>query len=220
MKAVVISLLFGSVVSFSAFAGLSLPQSVDLLAVNGKKVKETRSIELPTGDNQLVIRYSQVLKDGSARKMFESKPLVVTVTVADSNQDMAISHKQFRDYQVAKAAFRNAKAGWMLTTDGNGAYLATSELPGNPGLFPYQDIERAIKAYNFQYGISLVTVDLEVETPASNAREFQIGSASDTAKKQQQLKVEDPMVTEIKKWYLQANDQERKALLKWMIENN
>ncbi|MDG3088243.1 DUF2057 family protein [Vibrio hannami] len=204
-------------------AELSVPRTVDVLAINGVQVKEKEHYTLNAGENQLVIRYAQVLKKGSLKKQFESKPYVVSVSVINQSSDYRITHKRFLNYSAAEAAFKNDKAGWVLETDNGSIMLETVELPGNPGFMPYQDIEKAVANYNQQAGIEIsdpvgdvqkvveVKKDVVKPTPAvveSSASVSSVAVGSNSAE----------FVKDIQSWYLNASDEERKSLLKWMIE--
>ncbi|WED20606.1 DUF2057 domain-containing protein [Vibrio sp. JC009] len=216
-----------SVLSFSTFfipfcshADFTFPRTVNLLVVNGNKVSEPDSIILPKGDNQLVIRYEQELKKGSGTKKLVTKPLVIVVEVGDSSDEMAITHKRFREYHAANAAFANNKADWSLIINGEKQAISPVILPGNPGMLPYRDIEKAVANFNLDHGIKLTSVE-SLQEPIDEEVAAQVQSETEMVIVEQpvELKVEDTFVTDIKKWYLKASGEERKSLLKWMIDN-
>ena len=81
--------------SSSAFADLTLPATVDVLALNGKQISESSSLNLPEGRNQLVIQYVERLRKGSDRKRYKSKPYVTYINVNNVDDNATISHRFF-----------------------------------------------------------------------------------------------------------------------------
>ncbi|MDC0609979.1 DUF2057 domain-containing protein [Vibrio sp.] len=193
-------------------ANLTIPNTVELMALNGQKLKltiEKNEVEVHSGQNEIVYRYVEVLKDGSKQRKYQSAPLVSLIDVPE-NEDLTLSHKAFSNYTMAAVAFRTDKVDWTITdTTGKQKSLNPEILPGDEGLFPYANIERLIEKYNASHNINIAPAALiQSEVNAAESEKININTNSDA------------FIKEIKSWYLTASDIERKALLKWMIENN
>lgn len=218
MKKYWVSLLAICSWGVSHAATLNFPNTVELMAVNGQKVKiNGHSIELHEGKNEVVYRYAEVLKNGSNKRKYQSDPLVSVFDVPQ-NGDITVSHRKFNTYSMAEVAFRTEKVNWQLiSSDGDSALLSPQVLLGNDGLFPYSDLERAIEKYNLTHNIEISPMAL---TPTSSDIEPKSVSSNIKNNKIQINTGSDEFIKEIKSWYLDASDLERKSLLKWMIEHN
>ncbi|WNJ96080.1 DUF2057 domain-containing protein [Vibrio ruber] len=217
IQSIFVGVLVASFAGTTFAAELTLPGSVELLALDGQKVDHTNTLKLSEGQHQLVFRYEESLRFGTRNKKYQSTPLIVSIPFAESAQ-MTLSHSRFRDYSAAESAFENGTVSWQLAdqqarlTD-----LEPVELPGNPGFLPYQNIEAAIQRYNRQHEMSSVKttpafdVRPQEQEPLNNSRQAVAHPPSDARNSKN-------FVPRIQAWYLQATDAERKALLKWMIE--
>ncbi len=192
-------------------AELTLPGSVALLALDGKKNHQSGVLTLPEGKHQLVFRYEEALRFGTRKKKYQSSPLIVSVQLPEA-AEVVLRHSRFRDYSAADSAFLNDKVEWQLeNAQGALSDLQPAILPGNPGLLPYQDIEAAVLRYNQQNSVA--------EMPRlvrGQQAEIMAGQTENHHSKTHPFS--DDFTIQIKSWYLQASDAERKALLKWMIE--
>ncbi|SHF75274.1 DUF2057 domain-containing protein [Vibrio gazogenes] len=217
----ILGVLAGSFSCATLAAELTLPRSVELLALDGQKVAHTAVLQLPEGKHQFVFRYEESLRFGSRKKKYQSMPLIVSIPFSDSAQ-MALRHSRLRDYSAAESAFKNGTVAWQLSnSQGKLTELHPVELPGNPGFLPYQNIEAAIGRYNRQHGIPMssgsasVRAEQGAATPKQqktmNPRQTVVPEPSDA-------QYTGDFVPRIQAWYLHATDAERKALLKWMIE--
>lgn len=202
-------------------AELTLPGSVELLALDGQKVNHTGELKLPEGKHQLVFRYEESLRFGSRNKKYQSTPLIVSIPFSESAQ-VVLRHSRFRDYSAAESAFENGTVAWQLADpQGKLTDLQPVELPGNPGFLPYQNIEAAIERYNRQHGIatsSLGKAAPAVQVPATFTQQKPMNSRQTVIPESSDSGYSGDFVPRIQAWYLQATDAERKALLKWMIE--
>lgn len=174
---------------------LHTPFTVELLAINGKKVDTAQhDYPLRDGNNQIVLKYVKSLRNGNKNSKFETKPLVANIQVTSDNQDFYIKHNQFNTYTQAVSAYENNTFGWTLSSNGKRVPLTTEVLPSNTGFMPYHDIERVIKDYNKKNHVQIVHNDV---TPTNNN-----------------------FIAEFKSWFLDASPEEKKAMLKWMIDNS
>ncbi|SIO94301.1 YccT family protein [Vibrio spartinae] len=217
----ILGVFAGSFSCLTLAAELTLPRSVELLALDGQKVEHTEVLELPKGKHQFVFRYEESLRFGSRKKKYQSTPLIVSIPFSESAQ-VALRHSHLRDYSAAASAFKNGTVAWQLV-DPQGKFtdLQPVELPGNPGFLPYQDIEAAIGRYNRQHGIPLSSGGTSVraeQVPATTKPQQPMNSRQAVIPESTDAQYSGDFVPQIQAWYLQATDAERKALLKWMIE--
>ncbi|KUJ00440.1 YccT family protein [Vibrio sp. MEBiC08052] len=213
--------LVGSCSCATLAAELTLPGSVELLALDGQKVNHTSELKLPEGKHQLVFRYEESLRFGSRNKKYQSTPLIVSIPFSESAQ-VVLRHSRFRDYSAAESAFENGTVAWQLADpQGKLTDLQPVELPGNPGFLPYQNIEAAIGRYNRQHGIPMSSVGSSVQTEqalVTRKQQKPMDTLQTVIPESSDSRYSGDFVPRIQDWYLQATDAERKALLKWMIE--
>ncbi|RQW63890.1 DUF2057 family protein [Vibrio viridaestus] len=186
--------IIGFLLTLNANASmLEVSSNVDVLAINGKAVKEKRQYELENTKNQLVVQYVEALRNGSTTKKYQSKPYVLEVSSV--NGDMKLSHKSYLNYSAADAAFRNNINGWTFQNkNGDSIELNMSVLPNVSSIMPYQDIESTVKQYNTNNQISELNNDA------------------------QSVEYTNISMKDVKVWFLNSSQQDRKAILKWMIE--
>ncbi|MCE0493293.1 DUF2057 family protein [Vibrio salinus] len=191
---------------FTNAATLRFPDTVELMAVNGQKMKvDGHLVELHKGNNELVFRYVEVLKHGTKKKKYQSAPLISVINVFQ-DRILTLSHRVFNTYAMAEVAFRKDNVNWKLSySNGDVKALTPDVLPGNEGLFPYANIEKLIEKYNLSHNINISPTTL---SQVSRPEKININTNS------------DEFIKKIKAWYLNASDIEKKALLKWMIEQN
>lgn len=210
MKITKIALLALAVFTpFSNAASLNLPYSVDLLALNGKEQGDKAALEtLSQGKQQVVIRYSKTLKDGSKRALYTSKPFVFEFDVKNASEDYKLSHKKFRNYKAAEAAFNANKIGWKIEHNGQVEPVQPEVLLAE-GFMPYSDIEKAIRYHNKEKGIVL-----------TSAGAMNVTEAAVTVSESGKVEVTGDAVTQLKLWYSKASKAERKEFKKWMIDQD
>ncbi|PWI33913.1 DUF2057 domain-containing protein [Vibrio albus] len=198
-----------SVASFTHAASLDLPYSVDFLALNGVE-QDSKDVlaSLKPGRQQVIIRYSEELRDGSTNELYVSKPLVLNLDVKADSDEYSLDHKNFRTYKAAEAAFDNNKAGWTLEHNGISEVVYPEELLAD-GFMPYANIEKAIRAHNKEKGIVLTS------SGATNVTEAVV-SVSDSG----EVEITGDPVTQLKLWYTKASKDERKAFRIWMIDQD
>jgi uncharacterized protein YccT (UPF0319 family) len=192
----------------SQAAELELPYSLDVLAVNGKKVTDKSALgDLPVGKQQIVIRYTDTLKDGSKEKLLSSKAYVLDLDIKQATDSFSLSHKKFRTYRAASVAFDTGNIGWSLKRNGNTLPVQLEILEGS-GFMPYVNIEKTVRAYNQKKGIILTSTGTMDITDAVVSVDKKTGKAEISG---------DP-VTQLKLWYTKASKDEQKAFRRWLID--
>ncbi len=198
-----------AVAPFAHSASLDLPYSVDLLALNGIKQDNKSVLEsLKPGKQQIIIRYSKDLRDGSKSKLYISNPYVLELDIASEADEYALEHKNFRTYKAAEAAFDHNQVGWTLEQNGTSKDVYLEALLAD-GFMPYADIEQAIRNHNKEKGIVLTS------SGATNVTEAVV-TVSDSG----EVAITGDPVTQLKLWYTKASKDERKAFRIWMIDQD
>jgi hypothetical protein len=197
------------VAPFTHAASLDLPYSVDFLALNGVE-QDSKDVlqDLKPGKHQVIIRYSEDLRNGSTNELFVSKPMVLELDIKDAADEYALDHKNFRTYRAAEAAFDQNKAGWTLEHNGYSEQVFPEELMAD-GFMPYANIEKAIRKHNKEKGIVLTAAGATNVTDA-------VVSVSDAG----EVEISGDPVTQLKLWYTKASKDERKAFRIWMIDQD
>lgn len=191
--------IIAALVSFSTFANvLEVRSGVEVLAVNGLKVKVSDSYEINKGFNQIVVRMSKRLTNGSTREQFISKPYIISF---NADRDVLVEHPKVLNFTDAEKKFRHAP-NWSILQGGSPLVYDSRFLPGKEGFMPYLQLEDIINEYNEVNGIVL-TADLD--TPAGQL------------KKAEKAKSEE-VVKQLKLWYSKANTSQRTEFRRWMID--
>lgn len=205
-KLLAMSLIAFSPLTFSAF--LDLPNSVELMALNGVKQDSTEVLNsLPNGVNQLVIQYSADLADGSRTKTYTTKPLVFQFAVDNATDNYKLSHKAFYNLTTAKKAFDKGTMGWALTKNGSAHQVKVEKMIGS-GILPFADIEKAVRFHNKEKGVVLTM---------SGARELDEAVVT-LDEKTGKVEITGDAVTQLKLWYTKASKEEQKEFRRWMID--
>ncbi|TMX47362.1 DUF2057 family protein [Vibrio sp. Hep-1b-8] len=191
--------IIAALVSFSTFANvLEVRSGVEVLAVNGLKVKVSDSYEINKGFNQIVVRMSKRLTNGSTREQFISKPYIISF---NADRDVLVEHPKVLNFTDAEKKFRHA-TNWSILQGGSPLVYDSRFLPGKEGFMPYLQLEDIINEYNEVNGIVL-TADLD--TPAGQL------------KKAEKARSEE-VVKQLKLWYSKANTSQRTEFRRWMID--
>jgi len=206
LKFVAIALVTFSPLTFSA--SLELPNSVELMALNGVK-QDSKDVlqDLPNGVNQLVIRYSSDIRDGSRAKQYSTDPLVMQLDVDDENSQYELTHKAFYNLTAIKRAFDKGTMGWKLTKNGSAHSVEVEKMIGS-GILPFANIEKAVRFHNKEKGVILTT---------SGARDLDEAVVT-LDEKTGKVEITGDAVTQLKLWYTKASKEEQKEFRRWMID--
>ena len=184
-------------IPFSHAATLKGTNGVELLAIDGQKIKtgmfQSGDLNVTDGEHQVVVKYSKRVKDD----MVYSKPYIFVV---DIKGDTEITVKRFNSTSQAKYAVKKG-LNWIVKND-----LATKKITGEvifkEGVQIHPDIEKLIAEYNKANGLGPVD-----EKPALlTCTPEQLLNQS---KSQQLIDI-----------YHSATVDEKKAFRIWLIEND
>ena len=196
----------------SQAATLAVADNIQLLAVDGKKVKgqgwsEVESVELTDGKHQIVVRFDGEVKRGSKTTIYTTRPYLFDIDLADMNAEITLP--RLTTESQAKAFFERG-ATWQLALD-NGMVkpLVGVELQGD-GFAAYSDIEALVAAYNGANGIVV---------EKGNAIDLQ-QVAVNVDNKTGKVEITGDALTQLKMWYTKASKEDKKAFKIWMAEKD
>ena len=184
-------------IPFSHAATLEGTNGVELLAIDGQKIKtgmfQSGDLNVADGEHQVVVKYSKRVKD----EMVYSKPYIFVV---DIKGDTEITVKRFSGTSQAKHAVKKG-LNWIVKND-----LPTKKIKGEvifkEGVQINPDIEKLVAEYNKAHGLGPVDEQqaLLVCTPEQLLNQ---------SKSQQLIEL-----------YHSATAEEKKAFRIWLVEND
>ncbi len=213
---------------------LSFPKTVDLLAVNGKEVSRQRgSIQLPDGDNQLLMRLVvDVGRDMPDRKY--SDLIILSLSAADSKLQLVVP--KIKSALEMRAFNRNPEIK-LLAADNTPLPFARDKLI-KEGFQLGRDYEQELAEYNNSNApAALATLvsapdqqaqgQPEADTPPPSSAESprqikqQQSQAESPAVNQQRTEAEPPMTKEmLRYWYEKADEKTRQEFLQDIEKSN
>jgi uncharacterized protein YccT (UPF0319 family) len=184
-------------------AELSISHTLKLHAVNNEAPTDSEVIELPTGENQLVVSYGQILKDGSQSRFYSSLPYVLEFDV-EEDVPVVLNPPKVRRYRDAQTAFSKSTPRFTLQQNSNDLELTVYELTSDNEITPFTDI-----------------VDLVQENNRLSGKLFTgegIVYIADMATSSSGLSNSSDPVRQLQTWYLKASKKQRKEFRKWMVD--
>lgn len=202
---VICSLFFCSVVSA---ADINLASGITLSVLNGEKVGESEPLTFVEGHNQLVLEFSGYLKKQGKREYFSAVPYVVVVTV-EPEMELNVGLISNKLDTIEKKVDRNLPI-FNFEIEDNNIESKQFILPPSSGAFPYGNIPELIKRYNNDNGLIF---------DSGKIRELknELASVNENSKLENR---ESENSLQLKLWYSRANEEERKAFQKWIIDHN
>nr|WP_275440503.1 DUF2057 domain-containing protein [Vibrio sp. Of7-15] len=197
-------------VSFSSQAiEVEVGENIEFMVANGKEVGSlmtpAKTLDLPQGKHQLVVRYNASVKDGSRNKFFTSRPYIFE---ADIQQATVINLPKMKRYSQVESHFQSGPKWTFEYQDGTSAPVSYDKLVGS-GFSPYGDMEGLVAEYNKERGISFTNNQFEKLTDVAV-------SVSDTG----EVNITGDATTQLKLWYTKATAEERKTFKLWMVEQD
>ncbi|WP_413110575.1 DUF2057 family protein [Thaumasiovibrio sp. DFM-14] len=191
-------------------ATLTLDEGIKFWVVNGKEQRAKRiqrheTITLVPGENQIVIRYDDEVKDGSKTRVFTSKPYAFLLNVVEGDEITLLLPQRLRTLSQAKAFFRDPQ--WLLQYQQDEPQaIETQRIEGN-GLGAYSDPEAVVAAYNQTQGIVIDDEQL-----------FDYKKDAVTISDEGEIELSDNAVAQLKMWYTRASDKEKVAFKVWLAQ--
>ncbi|MGR5261467.1 DUF2057 family protein [Vibrio astriarenae] len=227
MKIQAVTLATTLLVSASSLAAsLSVKDTVDLLVVNmekpalsGQLFKSSKSVKLTEGKNQVVFQYEPVIEANSERKKVYGQTQVVTFTVSE-DQDVQFEMPSYRSVRSAEKGLNELD---FKIIDQNGKEVEkTLDVLKSEGIQLGRNHIEEVREYNINGGpaavaISYVAVDNTVKAAVPTVLpEPEI--APEPAVPVQLPELDSKELQQLKTWYTEASQEDRKAFRKWLID--
>lgn len=209
-KSLVLATILAGMTVSSFAANLSSSSNITFLAVDGQKpeksVNKTHNVNLSDNQtHQVVVRVSEIVRNGSDRTLFESAPIIVTFE--GTNQDLKLSVPRI---DTARDADKFSDNPRITVKNTSGQEISTKqEILKQEGLFPDSHILEDLATYNTSKGQASVYGFATTVIPAIQQG---VGKA---AKGKVTVQGENVAEQMLQYWYQQADPQTQARFLKW-----
>ncbi|EMP88043.1 hypothetical protein VC116063_000897 [Vibrio cholerae O1 str. 116063] len=191
--------------SASAKVTMEIPDTIDLLVVNGSSPKlsggffdATKKLELEDGEQQIVFRYSPYFSQGNDRIIIDSEVVIATFDAA--NQELRFDMPKYRDAPQATKAIKTMQ--WQLLDQQGKAVELRQDRLIKEGMQIGRNFEFETAEYNKKAGVAALTSSMAVQPIAQQ----EISNATAMAAAEEMLHF----------WYNKA-DAETKARFKAFV---
>ncbi len=194
--------------SVQAEVKLVLPDSIDLLVVNGAQPKiekvflSDKSVVLPDGVNQIVFKYEPLVKTNDGMRRVYSDIIVSKFNQTGSTLKFELPN--YRRFSQAQKEIKNLK--WKLVDEAGDQVELTNDVLRVSGVQIGRNFVQDALEYNQSGGTAAIPVVSYSYEKALTAESKQVGTEDSEA------------ITQLKLWYLKSSEQERKAFRRWMID--
>ncbi|WKY94692.1 DUF2057 family protein [Vibrio metoecus] len=191
--------------SATAKVTMDIPDTIDLLVVNGESPKlsggffdATKKLELEDGEQQIVFRYAPYFSQGNDRIIIDSEVVIATFEAA--NQELNFDMPKYRDAPQATKAIKNMQ--WRLVDQQGKAVELRQDRLIKDGIQIGRNFEFEAAEYNKKGGVAALTSSIAVQPIAQQ----EISNATAMAAAEEMLHF----------WYSKA-DGETKARFKAFV---
>ncbi|PMN89042.1 DUF2057 family protein [Enterovibrio norvegicus] len=206
-------------VSSGAIADVTvkLHRDLEFMVINGEELGFNFGTQkeqvLPNGQNQLVIRMSKLLPNGSSHDKFNSRPIVVTFDASDTEFEFAPTRRIESERDISGF---DQKPSVRIEGENHVEFHQGILLRG-PGILP--DLTRDLALYNKKNGMQ-GSVQTVVETSEVAVK----ASASVSATKATTATTAPSEVTNnsfilLQADFLRMSPEQQKAFLSWAVQN-
>ncbi|ENL6071497.1 DUF2057 family protein [Vibrio cholerae] len=191
--------------SANAKVTMEIPDTIDLLVVNGSSPKfsggffnATKKLELDDGEQQIVFRYSPYFSQGNDRIIIDSEVVIATFDAA--NQELRFDMPKYRDAPQATKAIKTMQ--WQLLDQQGKAVELRQDRLIKEGMQIGRNFEFETAEYNKKGGVAALTSSMAIQPIAQQ----EISNATAMAAAEEMLHF----------WYNKA-DTETKARFKAFV---
>ena len=197
-----------------AMASLELASGITLNTLNGEVIDNVEDALLTSGENQLVLDYTGYLSDQGKREFISTIPYIMVVDVPE-NADVEVDLQSRKYAKIAKNVDRELPI-FNISINGDDVEVEQEILPAAKGALPYGDIPRLVKDYNQERG--LVFDSGKIRSLKEELAAVQTGAVVGATVAVDSTVQESENTLQLKLWYSRANEEERKAFQKWLID--
>ncbi|WP_439258336.1 curli polymerization inhibitor CsgI-related protein [Lonepinella sp. BR2271] len=202
--------------SSTCLAGVVTSSSnLEFLAIDGQKaskslLKDVRSFNVnDTNTHQVVVRVSEIVREGSDRSLFESDPIVVTFQ--GTTEDMQISAPHLSTDRDAEQ-FRQNPSISVKTTSGKVVSIKQDYLK-QEGFLPGVNLVENLSEYNSSGAVAAVPGLATATLPATVAT---VGTNGKVQKGKVTVQGENAAEQMLQYWYQQADKETQQRFLNWV----
>lgn len=197
-----------------ATASLELSSGITLNTLNGEVIDNVEDAVLTSGENQLVLDYTGYLSDQGKREFISTIPYIMVVDVPE-NADVEVDLQSRKYAKIAKNVDRELPI-FNISINGDDVDVEQEILPAAKGALPYSDIPQLVKDYNQERG--LVFDSGKIRSLKEELAAVQTGAVVGATVAADSTVQESENTLQLKLWYSRANEEERKAFQKWLID--
>ncbi|CDT42144.1 conserved exported hypothetical protein [Vibrio coralliirubri] len=197
-----------------ATAALDLASGISLNTLNGEAVDSVEDAVFTSGENQLVLDYTGYLSDKGKREFISTVPYIMAVSIPE-NADVEIDLVSRKYEKIAKNVDRELPI-FSVSVNGDELDFEQQVLPPAKGALPYSDIPQLVKDYNQERG--LVFDSGKIRSLKEELAAVQTGAVVGATVVTDSTVQESENTLQLKLWYSRANEEERKAFQKWLID--
>ncbi|WP_394243332.1 YccT family protein [Vibrio astriarenae] len=227
MKIKALTLVTMLSMSLSSFAAtLSVNDTVDILVVNmekpqlsGQSFNSIIEVDLPEGANQIVFQYEPVIETTNERKKVYGQTQVVTFTLS---QDQNVQFKM-PNYRSVRSAEKGLKDLDFSIIDQHGNEVEkTVDVLKSEGIQLGRNHIEEVREYNINGGPAAVAISyVAIDNTAKVAKPVVLQEpevAPQSATPVQLPELDSKELQQLKTWYTEASQEDRKAFRKWLID--
>ncbi|MGF1765030.1 YccT family protein [Aliivibrio kagoshimensis] len=193
--------------SIAMAAELTYSPNLTVYTVDNAQAEER--IELEPGKHQISVKFASILDDGSQSRSYSSKPYIIEFEVTEE-KSIYLSEPRVNRYRDVTRVFKASGVNWTLKS-GNKNIPYTTEIlpPSESGFMPYGDVPAIVAEHN-----------------KINGNTFTSGSFSNLKEQAVQIKANGEIelnaepLSQLKMWYIEADNTERKEFKRWMIDQD
>ncbi|GLT15836.1 DUF2057 family protein [Vibrio algivorus] len=185
---------------------IPIPDSVNLLVVNSLKPKVekgglfgTDTLILPDGENQIVFKFQPGVMENDTLRRVYSDVIVAKFTAQDDELTFVLP--EYRDLNQARNEINDFE--WSLVDTQDNAIDVKKEPLSTTGVQLGRNFIEDVMDYNMRGGVAAITTGSVV------AKSLPMNT---------QTKPDSENISQLKAWYLKANEQERKDFQIWLID--
>ncbi|QIA62913.1 DUF2057 domain-containing protein [Vibrio astriarenae] len=227
MKIKALTLVTMLSMSLSSFAAtLYVKDTVDILVVNMEKPKLSGQsfnsiieVDLPEGANQIVFQYEPVIETTNERKKVYGQTQVVTFTLSQ-DQNVQFKMPNYRSVRSAEKGLKDLDFS-IIDQHGNEVEKTVDVLKSEGVQLGRNHIEE-VREYNINGGPAAVAISyVAVDNTAKVAKPVVLPEpevAPQSATPVQLPELDSKELQQLKTWYTEASQDDRKAFRKWLID--
>lgn len=212
--------------SFSSFAevSLELPHSIVMIMVNGEEANtgmmkaqlNKPTFTLPDGDNQIVFRFENMVRNSGGYEKYSSNAFIVKFNQTNEKLTLSIPEITSRD----EAVEFNTKADYTITNQAGKNISASRDVLMSGGFQFLRDFDKEIYKYNQQ--------DKVASLPSLNAKNqaalTKNNTESYTEKKLDNLAISSTTsapesIKQLQQLFNQYDSETQKQFISWAVQN-